>query len=162
MARQVFWLPRPFSDLPISLQRNSGTQGWAGSLLSSEKGGATAAGPLPILTGFPIKPKWHLESFLKLTSNHCQEKKIFLKNSVDKFILIQYCLIALWIQNSGFPSSVRKTSWEALLASELTKTVEIIGVHSRCNHIYKYGILTLKKIISAPMDIALQTMKNKK
>jgi len=56
MARQVFWLPRPFSNLPIPIDRNSGLRGRKGSLfVFNKKSGVTAAGPLPVLTGFPIK-----------------------------------------------------------------------------------------------------------
>lgn len=55
---QVFWLPCPLSDLPI---RRSSEQ-WHKKMLREfpfpkKKGRVTAAGPLPILTGFPIKPQ---------------------------------------------------------------------------------------------------------
>ena len=64
LVRQVFWLPRPFSDLPIPMIRNSGVCGYMGPLFcKAEKSGVTAAGPLPVLTGFPIKLthliRWH-------------------------------------------------------------------------------------------------------
>ena len=56
MARQVFWLPRPFSNLPIPIGRNSGIVWLEGaSSRSDAKSRVTAAGPLPIYTGFPIK-----------------------------------------------------------------------------------------------------------
>ena len=82
---QVFWLPRPFGSLPVTMLRNSGVQrpkgfpacrfGWlntaAATVLTAAflskrpvgsinnqtlcEGRVTAAGPLPNLTGFPIK-----------------------------------------------------------------------------------------------------------
>ena len=54
LFRQVFWLSRPFSGLPIP-----GLEQWHTRLKGFPypfgKGGTTAAGPSPILTGFPIK-----------------------------------------------------------------------------------------------------------
>lgn len=55
-ARQVFWLPRLSGSLPISLMRESGVQKPNRFPFLFEKGGVTAAGPLPVYTGFPIKP----------------------------------------------------------------------------------------------------------
>ena len=78
-VRQVFWLPRLLSGLPISLRRNSGAPGRAGLLSLREKGGVTAAGPLPIHTGFPIKPEWHLKPLLGFTISFCQQKLCFSK-----------------------------------------------------------------------------------
>jgi len=56
VARQVFWLPRPFSSLPIPLMLKSGSQRLNRFPFHFKKGGVTAAGPLPVFTGFPIKP----------------------------------------------------------------------------------------------------------
>ena len=83
--RQVFWLPRPFGSLPVTMLRNSGVQrpkgfparGFrrlntaAAAVLTADclskrpvgsinhqtwcEGRVTAAGPLPTQTGFPIK-----------------------------------------------------------------------------------------------------------
>jgi hypothetical protein len=55
-VRQVFWLPRLFSSLPIPLMRKSGQQKPNRFPFFFEKEGVTAAGPLPVYTGFPIKP----------------------------------------------------------------------------------------------------------
>jgi hypothetical protein len=54
---QVFWLPHPSSGLPIPGHQNSGTNMLERFPFQTEKGGVTAAGPLPIPTGFPIKPQ---------------------------------------------------------------------------------------------------------
>jgi hypothetical protein len=54
--RQVFWLPRPSSSLPLPLIRESGKLKPNRFPFFFEKGGVTAAGPLPVRTGFPIKP----------------------------------------------------------------------------------------------------------
>jgi hypothetical protein len=60
---------------------------------------------------------------------------------------------------SGLLTSVGKTSREALISKEPTKIVEKLSVNSRCNRVYKNEIITPKKLISAPMDIALQIVK---
>ena len=71
MPRQVFWLPRPFSNLPITINRNSGYLRLKGSLHAFwRKSGVTAAGPLPIFTGFPIKLT-HLNGPLIKKMTHC-------------------------------------------------------------------------------------------
>ena len=54
---QVFWLPRPSSDLPIPMHWNSGTKMLKEFPFPQREDGVTAAGPLPSLTGFPIKPR---------------------------------------------------------------------------------------------------------
>jgi hypothetical protein len=61
---------------------------------------------------------------------------------------------------SGLLTSVGKTSREALISKEPTKMVEKLSINSRCNRIYKKRKYNLKKVISTPMDIALQTVKN--
>jgi len=62
-------------------------------------------------------------------------------------------------QISRLLTPVGKTSWEALISEEPTKIVEKLSVNSRGNRIYKNGIITPKKLISTPVDIALQTVK---
>ena len=59
-------------------------------------------------------------------------------------------------------TSVGKTSREAMTIKKPAKIVEKLSVNSKCNCIYKNGIITPKKLISTPMDIALQTVKKKK
>ena len=54
---------------------------------------------------------------------------------------------------SGLLTSVGKASREALILKKPTKIVEKLSVNSRCNRIYK-------ELISTPVDIALQTVKN--
>jgi hypothetical protein len=53
---------------------------------------------------------------------------------------------------SGFLTSVGQASREALILNDPTKIVEKLSVNSRCNNINK-------KLISSPVDIALQTVK---
>jgi len=60
---------------------------------------------------------------------------------------------------SGLLTSVGKTSREALKSKEPTKIVEKLSVNSRCNSIYKKRKYNPQKVISTPMDIALQTVK---
>ena len=62
-------------------------------------------------------------------------------------------LTLCYIPISGLLTSAGKTSWEALILKESTKIVEKLSVNSRCNSIYK-------KLVSTPVDIALQTGKN--
>ena len=59
-----------------------------------------------------------------------------------------------------FLTSVGKTSREAMIINKPTKIVEKLNVNSRCNRIYKNGIITPITLISTPMDISLQTVKN--
>ena len=42
------------------------------------KGEVTAAGPLPNLTGFPIKPDWHLSALVKDTSRSVKQLLVIL------------------------------------------------------------------------------------
>jgi len=57
--------------------------------------------------------------------------------------------------NSGLLTSFGKTSREALISKELTIIVEKLSVNSRCNRVYKNGIITPIKLISTPADISL-------
>jgi len=68
----------------------------------------------------------------------------------------------VWWLIPGLLTSVGKKSREALISKELTKIVEKLSVNSRCNRIYKYGIITPKKLIATTFDLVIEPIKNKK
>jgi hypothetical protein len=57
-------------------------------------------------------------------------------------------------------TSVGNTSREALISKEPTKIVEKLSVNSRCNRVYKKRNYNPKKVISTPVAIPMQTVKN--
>jgi hypothetical protein len=64
-----------FPHLPIPLKPNSGIVQISSPI--------TAAGPLPVFTGFPIKPNRHLEWHLKRSEPLCQVRKTNLVSRQD-------------------------------------------------------------------------------
>jgi hypothetical protein len=57
---------------------------------------------------------------------------------------------------SGLLTSVGKTSREALILKEPTEIVDKLSVNSRCNTIFKNGIITPKKVISTIFVLVLE------
>jgi hypothetical protein len=96
-----------------------------------------------------------------MSYDHWRKEK--LQGTIDNILLIKEYPIEMvtyirkeWpelITISGLLTSVGKASREALILKESTKILENLSVNSRCKSINK-------KLVSTPVDIALQTVKN--
>jgi hypothetical protein len=100
--RQVFWLSRLCSGLPIIRMNNSGI-----NVLQRfpKKGGITAAGPLPIFTGFPIKPigRLALWVFFSGLGGCCQLLTALHQHNYPCYVNLAGCLPETWGElPSGF------------------------------------------------------------
>jgi hypothetical protein len=66
------------------------------------------------------------------------------------------------VVNSGAPDLSRKNISGGSDIKGPIKIIEKLSVNSRCNRIYKYGIITPKKLIATTFVLVIEPIKNKK